>query len=129
MNVKKHINYWVTTAEHDLPVAESLFKSGHYDWCLFIGHLVLEKILKAHFVKDNKKEPPKIHDLLILASSTKLTLTKEQEEFLSRATDFNIETRYPRDKFKFYKTATKEFTSANFAKIKEMYQWLKSQLN
>jgi HEPN domain-containing protein len=37
MNVKKHINYWVTTAEHDLPVAENLFQSGHYDWCLYIG--------------------------------------------------------------------------------------------
>ena len=45
MNIKKHVEYWVETAEHDLPVAESLFKNGHYDWCLFIGHLVLEKML------------------------------------------------------------------------------------
>ncbi|MEI6091420.1 MAG: hypothetical protein WCR42_13275 [bacterium] len=30
---------------------EHLFESGDYSYSLFIGHLVLEKILKAHFVK------------------------------------------------------------------------------
>ncbi|MBU1262965.1 HEPN domain-containing protein [bacterium] len=33
-----------------MDVAETLFQNKKYDWCLFIGHLVLEKILKAFYV-------------------------------------------------------------------------------
>lgn len=128
MDIQKHIRYWVTTAEHDLPAAEGLFKNGHYDWCLFIAHLVLEKILKAHYVKDNHKVPPKIHDLVRLAESTNLKLTKKQEEFLFVVNTFNIEARYPEDKLKFYKICTKEFADENLTKIKDLYLWLKSQI-
>ena len=53
MTQEEHINYWLESAWHDYEVSESLFKSGKYDWCLFITHLVLEKTLKAVFVKNN----------------------------------------------------------------------------
>ncbi len=39
-NRLRQIGYWVDSAAHDLDVAETLFKSGKYDWCLFIAHLV-----------------------------------------------------------------------------------------
>ena len=51
MKKEEHIGYWLKSAEHDLEVAETLFQNKKYDWCLFIAHLVLEKILKAYFVK------------------------------------------------------------------------------
>jgi len=31
-------------------VAESLLEKGHYTWCLFVGHLILEKLLKAIYL-------------------------------------------------------------------------------
>jgi HEPN domain-containing protein len=34
----------------------SMFKSGHYVWALFLGHLVLEKLLKAVYVKKEIKD-------------------------------------------------------------------------
>lgn len=43
MTVKEQIEYWIKTADHDLKTAEHLFDNGYYMWCLFIGHLVLEK--------------------------------------------------------------------------------------
>ena len=49
--MKKHVRYWIDSADHDLAVAESLFKSEKYDWCLFIAHLVLEKVLKGCYVE------------------------------------------------------------------------------
>ncbi|MEO0127555.1 MAG: HEPN domain-containing protein [candidate division WOR-3 bacterium] len=58
MKYKDEINYWLTAAAHDLDVAEFLFKNGRYDWCLFIAHLVLEKTLKAFYVRDNGKNAP-----------------------------------------------------------------------
>ncbi len=89
---------------------------------MFIAHLVLEKILKAHYVKDTGETPPKIHELVKLAEKTKLNFTDEQVEFLDRVNDFNLETRYPDYKLKLFKN----FTEENFTRIKEMYLWLKS---
>jgi HEPN domain-containing protein len=50
MDVQEHVDYWLESAKNDLGAAEQLFLSAKYDWCLFIGHLVLEKTLKAYFV-------------------------------------------------------------------------------
>ncbi len=128
MDVNKHIEYWLKSAAYDLEVAETLLQNQKYDWCLFIGHLVVEKILKAFYVRDKKEIPPKIHNLLRLAENTNLTLTEEQLTFLADINDFNIETTYPDLKFSFYQMCTKEFTERYFLKIKETYKWLLSQM-
>jgi len=82
MTKDEHIKYWIESAEHDLSAAESLFKSGKHDWCLFIGHLVLEKALKAIFVNLNEnKVPPKTHNLCKLAKLSLMCLNDEQNMF------------------------------------------------
>ncbi len=128
MKYKDEVNYWLTAAEHDLDVAEFLFNHGRYDWCLFIAHLVLEKTLKAFYVRDNEKMPPPIHKLDILASHTKINLSDGQIEFLKKVNEFNIEARYPDKKFSFYKLCTKEFTQKYFKEIKEFYKWLLEEI-
>ena len=128
MNIKQNIDYWLKSAAHDLDVAETLFRNQKYDWCLFIGHLVIEKTLKAFYVRDKQEMPPKIHNLLRLAENTKLALDKEQLQFLAEVNRFNIEARYNDYKFKFQKLCTAEFTEQQFSKIKEMYEWLLSRM-
>ena len=128
MDIKQQIDYWLKSAEHDLDVAQTLFQNRKYDWCLFIGHLVIEKTLKAFYVRDKQEAPPWIHNLLRLAENTNLSFTEEQLVFLADVNDFNIESRYPDVKFTFYQTCTDEFTQEQFLKIKEMYQWLISQM-
>ena len=112
MELKDHIRYWIASAEHDLEAAQSLLASGRYDWCLFIGHLVLEKLLKAIYVREHQKIAPRIHDLVKLAKSTSLNLTDEQLVFLSEISDFNMEGRYPDEKNQFAQKCNKEFTTA-----------------
>lgn len=125
MSKKEHIKYWLNSANHDLKVAQSLFKNKNYDWCLFVGHLVLEKTLKAFWVRDNKNNiPPKIHNLLKISEQTRLILTDEYKLFLLNINDFNLEARYPDYKFNFYKKCNKEFTRQNLKRIKDFYQWL-----
>jgi len=129
MDTKEHIKYWVDSAEHDLMASESLFSSCKYDWCLFVGHLVLEKLLKALFVlNNNNKIPPKTHNLTKLAKTSKLKLSAEQILFLDEVNDFNLEVRYPEYKREFYKICTKNFTDNYFSKIQEFAKWLKSQI-
>lgn len=129
MDLHKHIEYWISSAEHDLGTAESLFAAGKYDWCLFVGHLVLEKALKALYVKDNANRlPPKTHNLVKLAEKTTLPLNMDKKVFLDEVNDFNIETRYPEYKQEFYKICTREYAEEYFEKIKEQYRWIKSLL-
>ncbi len=129
MELKDHISYWLESAEHDLEVAENLFNLQNYDWCLFLGHLVLEKSLKALYVQDNQNSmPPKTHNLVRLAENTKLELTIERKIFFDEVNDFNLEIRYPEYKREFYKKCTKVFAGTYFLKIKDNYVWLKSHL-
>lgn len=76
MDKKEHIKYWLKSAKHDLAAAEDLFENKRYDWCLFLAHLVIEKALKALWVRDNGNNiPPKIHNLLKLTESVKINLS------------------------------------------------------
>jgi|SRR6056297_2805831 len=129
MNIDDHINYWIVSAEHDLETAESLFSSEKYDWCLFLGHLVLEKALKAIFVFEHGQNlPPRTHNLVRLIQESSLTIDEETMLWLDRVNDFHIETRYPDVKREFYKMCTKEFTNEHLSRIKETFEWLKSHL-
>ncbi len=107
---------------------ENLFKSKDYHWSLFIGHLALEKLLKAYYVKKKDSHVPLIHDLYRIAEQAELFLNDEQKDFLDEVTRFNISARYPDYKQKFYKKSTKEFTEKNIKKIKEFRQWLKKEI-
>ena len=69
--------YWINSAHHDLDVAETLFNNAKYDWCLFIAHLVLEKLFKAFYVKNTGTTPPRIHDLVRLADMAKIEINDD----------------------------------------------------
>jgi len=43
-DVEKTVAYWSSGAEYDLDTADKLLKDGKYPYCLFFGHLALEKI-------------------------------------------------------------------------------------
>lgn len=118
------INYWLNSASADLKAMNSLFKNGHYIWALFLGHLVIEKLLKAVYVKNIGTNVPYIHNLIRIAEESKLELTEKQKDFLAEVTTFNIKSRYPDYKGRFYKKATRKFTAHYLKEIKEFRQWL-----
>lgn len=82
--------------------------------------------MKAIYVKHKKDDPPRTHDLLRLAEKAGIETTEIQKDALDLITTFNINTRYPDYKQKFYKKCTPEFTSANLEAIKELRKWLLS---
>ncbi len=108
MEKKDVIKFWVDSADEDFKAMESLYKTSHYSWSLFLGHLVLEKLLKAHYIKNIDDNYPQVHQLLKIAESGKLDLTEDQKDFLLEVTTFNIKARYPDYKNRFYKKATGE---------------------
>jgi HEPN domain-containing protein len=48
-------NSWTESAERDWKTMNHLVKSKDYAWSLFLGHLVIEKLLKALIVKKISK--------------------------------------------------------------------------
>jgi HEPN domain-containing protein len=129
MKKQDYINYWKTAAEKDWVVVDNLFKKRNYPQCLFFAHLVLEKLLKAHWVKDNKSDnPPRIHNLVKLAVQTKLKLTSDNLIHLDIMNDYQMEGRYPDYQFLIYKIATRKNTKNLLEQSNILKQWLLNQL-
>jgi len=129
MTKKELIEYWIKTSTHDLEVAKSLYLSNHFDYCLFLGHLSIEKLLKAFWIKNNSdNNPPKTHNLVYIAQNSKIILDDEKFKFLQFVNSFNIGTRYPDYKFKIYQMCDEAFTRKNFRKIRAFHKWLMKKL-
>lgn len=121
----KIIQYWVDSSNEDFETMITLFDNKRYSWSLFIGHLMIEKLIKALFVKINNDYPPFIHNLLRLAEKCNLNLNEEQILFFVTVTAFNINARYDDYKMSFQKTCTPEFTATWIEKLKDQRLWIK----
>ncbi len=125
---KAKVKYWLNSAEGDWRVAKHLFEKDDYSYSLFFGHLVIEKILKAVYVDRLKDNPPFTHRLVYLAEKASLALTEDKLRILETVTDFNLEARYPDEKFSFKRKCTKKFTKKYLDEIEVMKKWLVKQI-
>ncbi|OGO86587.1 MAG: hypothetical protein A2Y22_00900 [Clostridiales bacterium GWD2_32_59] len=105
------------------------YQSKSYDWCLFLGYLVIEKLLKAVYVRENRQYAPRIHNLLLLAQKSNMSINAEIRKALMAVTEFNIEARYPDFIKSFYEQCTKEYTDINMLMIEELRLWLQKFLS
>ena len=124
MTKEELVDYWVKTSDRDFKAMGNFFQIKEYSWALFVGHLVIEKLLKAYYVKNVSTVPLLSHNLVRICEKAGLRLTKEQEKNLTTITTFNIQTRYPDYKSKFFKKCTPEFTKVHIEHIKKLRSWL-----
>ena len=125
---KKLADFWVASSDQDWVTMNHLVDSKDYSWSLFIGHLVIEKLIKAYFIKISGEHPLFIHDLSRLAEKCNLELTQEQSDWLEVITRFNLKARYEDYKANFRLVCTPEFTAEWIEKIETLRQWLKEKL-
>lgn len=128
MDKQELINYWLETSDKDHITMHNLYGSEDFHWSLFMGHLVLEKLLKACYVNKTGDHAPRIHDLLRLAQAAGLHVDNNMADHLDTITTFNISARYPDVKQAFYQKCTREFAIQNIRKIEEVRIWLKDVL-
>lgn len=124
------MEFWLKSAENDYEAMQIMFNSKKNTWTLFLGHLVIEKLLKGLYAKNNQENPYTIksHNLLALAEKCNLDLTNEQVEKLQIITQFNISARYDDYKESFYQKCTDEYTTEQVKNIEEVREWLKNLL-
>lgn len=121
--------YWIESSRRDWQAVRSLYKGKNYLQSLFFAHLVLEKLCKAHWVKDNVGNiPPKIHNLTTIVAKTKLKPAKEDAEFLSQINQFQLEGGYPDYLQKLYKTYKAEQTKIILDKVNVLRKWILKEL-
>ncbi len=124
----KTIRYWLQSSDDDFETMLVLFSNKRYNWSLFIGHLMVEKLLKAYYVKVKNEYPPLIHNLLRLAEIANISLDEGKKAELATITAFNIQARYDDYKMSFQNKCTQEFTEQWIDKLKEIRLWIKEQI-
>ena len=123
------IAHWLKMAERDWLSVKLLFEGKQYVHTLFFLHLVIEKILKAHWVKDNEEtNPPRTHDLDQLYSQTTLQLSAEQLDLIRVMNAWNLEGRYQDYKDKFYRDTTPAYTKNKIDQVDSLRLWLLSEM-
>jgi len=121
MTKQQHVDYWINTAEDDWGSISLLFNGKKYLQSLFWAHLVLEKLAKALWVKNNKENtPPKIHNLIVLLKQSNVDLGMENMNFLDDYNNFQLSSRYPDYLNKIYKVCTKQFTEIQLDKVNKI---------
>jgi HEPN domain-containing protein len=127
-DIEKTIEYWLNGAKYDLDVAKALYEKAKYPYALFMGHLAIEKLLKALVVKNIRKHAPYTHTLSVLADKLGFKVPQKIQKSLIRFMEFHFEARYPEEQKKFYKKCTKQFAGRKMKEIKEVFTWLKKKL-
>ena len=127
-NIDSIIQHWRESSDQNYATMQNLIKTKEYSWALFLGHLVIEKLLKALYVKKLHKHPVFSHDLLRLAKKIDVELPVDFDEWLDEVTTFNLNARYDDYKQSFYKLCTVDFSNEWIDKIETLRQWLINQL-
>lgn len=123
------MNYWFNSSDKDYDTMQFLYKGNKNSWALFIGHLVIEKLLKGLYAKANIENPiaPKIHNLILLSQKANLEVPQNIREKIQVINTFNIGARYDDYKESFEQKCTDEFTKKQISNIEEVRRWLKKQ--
>ena len=124
-DVEKQVAYWRDGALETWKDVVHNMKGGRIAFAMFAAHLVIEKALKAHVVKNTKKFPPMIHNLVSLANLTDLHLTSKQLDVLADLNPMNILTRYPGEAGNIPSRVEADFLAR---RAKELFEWLIEKL-
>ena len=103
IDIDKIVKHWVETSDNDFNTMLTLFNSKSFGWSLFLGHISIEKLLKALYVLRFREHAPFTHNLYRLAELIGLELSDEYSDWLDEITSFNLNARYDDYKSEFYK--------------------------
>lgn len=125
INIEKQIEYWTNGAKDDLDSAKILIERKRLLHGLFFCHLVIEKVIKAHIVKQTREVAPRSHNLIFLSEKANLELNEDDELFLGILMKYQLQGRYPD-----YNPIIPDKYRVNdyLRRTKELLKWLKKRL-
>jgi HEPN domain-containing protein len=129
MTVRKDTANWIALSDYDLETARHMLETGRYLYVVFLCHLSLEKMLKAHFTEAKESVPTKTHDLIYLVKKCEFQLPGNLLDFVGKINAASIPTRYPEDLQRSLKEYPVSVARHYLKQTEEMLQWLKQHPN
>ncbi len=123
--MRKDTSNWIALADYDLETARHMLATGRYLYVVFLCHLSLEKLLKAHVAETTQALPIKTHDLIYLVKKSQLHLSQAHLDFIGKINNASIPTRYPDDLQRSLKEYTESVANDYLTQTAELVQWLK----
>lgn len=127
--MRKDTKNWIALAEYDIDTAHHMLKTGRYLYVVFLCHLSLEKMLKAHVTEVTHELPSRTHDLIYLVKKSAIQLPQAFIDFIGKINTASIPTRYPDDLQRSIKEYPESVARDYFEKTQEILQWLKQHPN
>jgi len=124
-DIEKQINYWKEGATDDLESAKILIERNRLLHGLFFCHLVIEKAIKAHVVKQTGEVAPRSHNLIYLSEKANLIFNEEEDDFLGTLMKYQLQGRYPDFN---PEVPSKEIVNSYFEKTEKLMLWLNRKL-
>ena len=84
--MRKDTANWIALADYDIETARHMLATGRYLYVVFLCHLALEKLLKAHVAEVTQTFPIKTHDLIYLVKKCEPELPESYLDFVGRST-------------------------------------------
>ncbi|MEK6557280.1 MAG: HEPN domain-containing protein [Candidatus Margulisiibacteriota bacterium] len=130
MELSDKIKHWRKQARYDLETAITMHESRRYLYTSFMCQQAIEKMLKAIYLKINKSEAPKTHNLPYLVALVDSDGLACFHLLFEQLTDYYINTRYPEYKDSLAKRVnTKTKSLVILRKSQECFQWLEQSIN
>ena len=106
-----------------------MLATERYLYVIFLCHLALEKLLKAHVAEFTQTVPIKTHDLIYLVKKSGLEPPEKYLDFLGKINTASIPTRYPDDLQRSLKEYPKSVARNYLNQTVELIEWLKQHPN
>lgn len=127
--MRKDTKNWLALADYDIETARHMLATERYLYVVFLCHLALEKILKAHVAEVTQDVPIKTHDLIYLIKKCKLEIPDNYLDFIGKINTASIPTRYPDDLQRSLKEYPKSVAKDYLDQTIELLKWLKQHQN
>jgi HEPN domain-containing protein len=127
--LRKDTRNWIALADYDMETAIHMLETGRYLYVVFLCHLALEKVLKAHVTEVTQTIPVKTHDLIYLVKKSGLELDQAHLEFIGKINTASIPTRYPEDLERAVRDYPESIAKEYLRQTQEIIQWLKQHPN
>ena len=127
--MRKDTKNWIALSDYDMETARHMLATERYLYVIFLCHLALEKILKAHVAEVIQDVPIKTHDLIYLVKKCELEVPEKYLDFIGKINTASIPTRYPDDLQRSLKEYPKSVAKDYLSQTTEIVEWLKHHPN
>lgn len=128
--MRREVLDWLESSDYDFETAKAMLDAGRYNYCIFMCHQTVEKLLEALIIHLNKEFPPKSHNLITLLEMIDNNPDKDMETIILKLNPHYMVSRYPDAAGGVnYKMYNRQIAEEYFYDTERVLKWLKQKMN